>query len=760
MLNGWNNTLGSIGLHVTFVLVIALAAACSDSDDGPGDPADCDPTTDPACSTTDGGSAGDGGADAGGLDGSSTDAGGDGITPDGGGGDTTVGDGGGGDDGGGSDLPAGADSDGDGIPDDVEGNGDADGDGTPNYLDDDSDNDGIPDSDEIAEDTDGDGVPDFLDSDSDGDGFADGEEGDDDPDGDGIPNFRDTDSDGDSLPDDFEGAGDGDGDGIVDFLDTDSDGDGIPDFQEGGNDPDEDGIPNFLDLDSDGDGHSDADEYGQIPGSGLPPVDRDSDRIFDFLDPDSDGDGLADADELGCPESTERTLWDSDDDGYSDLLEVAFGDDPEDAGQACDGDETIEDDVDFFFQLPYLDDTVEGDELDFNTDVRRGDIAFNMDTTGSMFGEISILQGSLTDIIIPGLEARLADVAYAFTQFDDFPCNSYGGGADRPLILRQRVTTDAAATVAGVLALERHGGGDYYESGFEALYQIATGFGRDNPACIPGVEVEPFDAAHGYVEDVADGEIGGVGFREGSVPIIVHMTDAPSHAKGEDSYPYGATRVETFTVMLAIGAKMIGVASGSDARSDLEEMTASQGSVVPTCAWDGFRPLGCAAGQCCTGAGGSGRPPTADGLCPLVYDINSSGTGLDASIIDGIEVLVNFATFDLTTRVRMDEEEFDATGIDTSCFITSVVPIRAEAPDTGCATVPEIADLNGDGVDEHFINVTPGSRLTFFVNPYNPCVEPTDSPQVFTAFIDVVGQGAAVLDTRVVTVLVPPDVKL
>lgn len=46
------------------------------------------------------------------------------------------------------------DSDGDGIPDDVEGDWDADGDGAPNFLDQDSDNDGLPDSAEAGSDGD------------------------------------------------------------------------------------------------------------------------------------------------------------------------------------------------------------------------------------------------------------------------------------------------------------------------------------------------------------------------------------------------------------------------------------------------------------------------------------------------------------------------------------------------------------------------------------------------------------------------------
>ena len=58
--------------------------------------------------------------------------------------------------------PDATDTDGDGIPDDVEGTGDFDGDGIPNYMDEDSDGDGIPDSVEGVKDEDGNGVLDFL----------------------------------------------------------------------------------------------------------------------------------------------------------------------------------------------------------------------------------------------------------------------------------------------------------------------------------------------------------------------------------------------------------------------------------------------------------------------------------------------------------------------------------------------------------------------------------------------------------------------
>jgi hypothetical protein len=72
---------------------------------------------------------------------------------------------------------AGADADGDTIPDDLEGcAADTDKDGIPDFQDPDSDNDGVPDGIEGSADTDGDGARNFQDTDSDNDGVADGDE--------------------------------------------------------------------------------------------------------------------------------------------------------------------------------------------------------------------------------------------------------------------------------------------------------------------------------------------------------------------------------------------------------------------------------------------------------------------------------------------------------------------------------------------------------------------------------------------------------
>ncbi|MCP4979881.1 MAG: hypothetical protein GY935_05230, partial [Gammaproteobacteria bacterium] len=241
--------------------------------------------------------------------------------------------------------PENPDSDGDGIPDDIE-NRDADGDGINDAIDTDSDNDGIDDIIEagpnpsVPVDTDADGLPDINDPDSDADGIPDSLESDEDADGDGIANYLDSDSDADGLPDtvedpintgldtDNDGIDDGydvdqtigidddndgvdddivsldsDGDKAMNFLDIDSDNDGIPDTVEASlnvlDDADSDQINDVFDIDSTlgvttkGRG---VDDKAQLP-------DTDGDSTPDYLDLDSDNDSLLDVSEGGGTDS-------------------------------------------------------------------------------------------------------------------------------------------------------------------------------------------------------------------------------------------------------------------------------------------------------------------------------------------------------------------------------------------------------------------------------------------------------------------------
>jgi len=185
---------------------------------------------------------------------------------------------------------------------------DTDGDGIPNEVDLDDDNDGITDVIEGTDDTDGDGIPDSQDLDSDNDGITDvTESGGSDPDNNGIigTGLVPGDSDGDGLADvvDIDGSNTGtpnidtDGDGIPNTQDLDADNDGLTDVVEsGGTDANNDGIVDGTDPDHDGilsSADQDPTGYGDT-GNTLNPTNTDGNGNPNYLDIDADDDGIVD----------------------------------------------------------------------------------------------------------------------------------------------------------------------------------------------------------------------------------------------------------------------------------------------------------------------------------------------------------------------------------------------------------------------------------------------------------------------------------
>lgn len=594
--------------------------------------------------------------------------------------------------------------------------------------------------------TDADDYPDWLDLDSDGDGLRDADEaGDADPatppvdtDHDGMPDFRDPDSDGDGVPDSAAVGVDGtpidtDGDGISDAIDPDDDGDGITDLVESrppGRDTDHDGVPDRLDTDSDGDGVPDA-----IEGA----IDTDSDGIADAYDLDSDDDGLPDADEdrdgdgvvddCGTPAAppceSSRVIADTDGDGVPDLIESVAGTIPTDAAS------TIPD-GDFYFVLPFGDPPQEG-VFDFSTTLRQADVFFSVDTTGSFGEEIAAIQASIDTLIVPGVVGVIAGAQFGAGRFEDYPRDPFGLPSDLPFELLQSITGDGALLRAAIDALPPAAGGlDTPEAGMEALYQWATGAG------IPELAIDPF----------APGDVGGAGFRTDSLPIVVQITDARSHAPPD----YLAASIASHSrdgavaALGAIGARVIGVRSiENDGNADdpLDELVdlalATRATIPPT------------AGSCATGIDGAPRAPvaTAGGdVCPLVFDVRTDGTGLGDIIVDAIQQLASLGTLDIsavpvgeTTGLR---GEMLPPGTTTADFITAIVP---EPP------APAGATISGDT----FVGVTPGSTVSFRLHAQNDFVPHGPRAQLFQIYIHVLGDAVTLLDVRNVYVIVPRD---
>ena len=531
------------------------------------------------------------------------------------------------------------------------------------------------------------------------------------------------------------GLGNSDGGGVEGCDETDSDGDGIADVREGSTDADGDGIPNDQDDDSDGDGILDIDEAGPTPCS---PLDSDGDGQFDFMDLDSDNDGLTDEREAML--GTDPTNRDTDGDGVTDLGEVdGTGTDPTDAT------DTIAP-GDFFVVLPY-DGPHQDRALRFDTSISIADVFFLVDMTGSMRQERSNLIQGLVGTIIPGIEAAIPDVQFGVGGMDDYPYRSpsgttYGASSDLPFYLLREIGSptadfggwsvsasptachDAIGTIAGapngqpdileaVIGLPCHSGSDAPESYVPALYATATGMGLTWPTGSIPAKTCPM------VLDEEGTRRGYPCFRPGALPIVLLFGDDDFHNGPGGSEPYsfgGPSYVETVAALNGIGARVIGINSGSDIE-DYRAVARDTGTVD-------------AAGN------------------PVVFSISGDGSGLSTAVVDAVVDVVGGTPQDVSTRtanVAGNPDDFDGTR-----FIQSIVPL--EGYNGGMA---------GTGYTSKdattFYGVIPGTDVDFTIDFHNDVRMPPATAEIFRARIFVVGNGVADLDSREVYIVVPPE---
>jgi hypothetical protein len=436
---------------------------------------------------------------------------------------------------------------------------------------------------------------------------------------------------------------------------------------------------------------------------------------------------------------------------------------------------------DFFFILPYQDPNgPQNKPLDFSTTIPALDVFFLMDTTGSMSGEIANLQGALTGTVVPGIQAAVPNSQFGVGALEDFPISPYGsvnarsdcGGnadqaPDQPLKLRQAITSDISSVQAGVNSLANSGspigcGADWPEGSFEAIYQVSTGEGLTGPS--------PTNVPANHTG------VGGVGFRQGTMPIVVAISDADSHGVGEPgqcttgSIPdaYGGavatvahTRQQTKDALNAICARFVGIAAIQPYTADctpqgyMDDLATATGARVPPAAWDvGTRPAGCASNQCCTGQNGAGQATDAQGLCPVVFDVTPTGTGVGTNIATGISLLARFATFNVPTDKQGGTTDINGLPLPaphtTADFIKAVTPVSFVKP----PPPPVLPDPTFDATT--FYNVTPGTKVSFSVNAFNDFVMATGDAQIYRATIRVLAGGCTPLDQRDVLILVPP----
>ncbi len=613
---------------------------------------------------------------------------------------------------------------------------DADGDGTNNYLDEDSDNDDILDRNEAGDgdpltlprDSDGDGTPDYLDLDSDNNCISDRDEkratgdGPVDTDEDGVRDFADPDNDGDGILDvDEIGGGceapDTDGDGVQDYMDLDSDGDGIYDIYEAGNsefdtdpaDTDGDGVPDYLDSDSDGDGISDTVEGG-VTSDGAEPRDTDGDGAYDFADTDSDGDSLSDADEIGVW-NTDPYDPDTDGDRYSDGGEVAAGTDPLDAGSVVDG---------VYVEVP---ERTNIEELfNFTLEIQLGDVAFLIDTTGSMGSTANAMASEFTGIV-SSLSTTIPDAEYGVGTYDDYACCGYGysSSSDKPFYMRQQIT-DSVTQVNNVLntQVQLHFGGDGPESSMEAIYQGASGEGYDmdcNRSYNSTTDVlpflssssDPFGGSGGqhYSSSYTGGGLnGGFGFRDYALPVIVFATDYdlrdPDNGyPGPGGCPQDAGQNDVVAALSDLGGYVIGIQANNYTSTPYNQMVQL------------------------ANASGSYADTDGDGAAddPLAFIWTGSSATFRTTITGAIE--------DLVSSIRFNKVSLDVEG-DEWGFVTGIDP-------------EFVTDIDTAG----------GSQEIEFVLEFRGVVAATTEDQLFRLTLNVIGDDTVLLDTKDIIVLVP-----
>ncbi|MCA9611404.1 MAG: hypothetical protein H6721_31035 [Sandaracinus sp.] len=608
---------------------------------------------------------------------------------------------------------------------------DTDGDGTPDYLDPDSDNDGLLDWFEAGDadvttpprDADGDGVYDFRDQDSDGNGVLDRREGEGDADGDGTADYADYDDDGDRVPDTVELDGrtefplDSDGDTAPDFRDADSDNDFISDGDERPLDaslpvPDVDGddIPDWRDDDTDGDGISDADEAGDRLLD-TPPVDTDEDGIPDFRDVDSDNDGLPDALEIEV--GTNPLDEDSDDDGVSDLIEVAAGTDP------------LDDAVDprtrgdFVFVVPYREPAEPlRDTLEFRTNIQFADAYFLFDITGSMSTEIAAMKSAITSVIDElsctdfgtpcsgDGECASGQVCSASGSCISNPRDSgciaslftgVGTFDGNPGSYRNllRLQGDPAETQRRIPGSANGSGGN--EILFEAVGCVADPLGCSASECVPG-------------------GIGCPSFRGEAKRILIAVTDEPNGC------PSCAVNTATQAGGRLLDEDVLFIGVDADSRAtpevDLKAIAAAANSYNR-----------------------DGEP----------FYVQGDESAVVTVVTDSIrEIALNIDLF-------VDALPQDLPGDDGDA-IQFIDRLEVNLADTEDCTVRPVTDTDGDGFDDAFPNLLPGTPVCWdVVARQNDFVPGASRPQVFVARVVVRGDGS-ILDARRVFFVVPPKI--
>lgn len=689
---------------------------------------------------------------------------------------------------------------------------DSDGDRTPDFRDRDSDGNGILDVVELRGfgeppargwgiapvDTDNDGTPDYADADDDNDTITDRVEVGADPsmppdtDNDGRPDWRDTDSDGDTIADRIEVTSDFDFDGVPNFRDHDSDGDGADDALEA-RDPAA-MVPRV-----------DPNEFPFECPTEVDPSDFSvvrPDARANYVDADSDNDGLGDREERMIGSNVCRP--DSDADGQLDVVEHAYCVQHRRTGCATDSVPSLRA-QDYYLVLPF-DGGPQQRELEFGTSIRVADVFFLFDTTDSMFEVLQAVASTIAQPstgLVDAIRRIIPDAWFGTGHYDDFLSGRFGEGADRPIHpLCTMIGTGAGPTgfgppeclSAGSGSLPYHGvimtnptamigrstgaqvvqtvargtargnGNDRPESTVEALYQLVTNeglFDRSAPSTCatpefighPGCWVKPTVCP--------EGTWGFPCFRAQSLAVVIQFGDASWHNGARDEAPPTTTLHSPYEGITPAPHDIDQMMAAYRRRSARQIHINASATRCESRSWTNHALLGpCFDAR--IAAEGTGSVDF-DGV-PLVFDLPvNAGSGAPPSslvevVTNAVDMLATRVPIDVTTALRSDPA--NPRMLDARQFIKRRTPSCELAPRTsdcwtaraGAAHRTAVARTDASA----FYRVIPGTRVRFTVTFENDLIEgPCRESLLFHAYIDVLGDGVTLLDTRDVFVIVP-----
>jgi hypothetical protein len=275
-------------------------------------------------------------------------------------------------------------------------------------------------------------------------------------------------------------------------------------------------------------------------------------------------------------------------------------------------------------------------------------VAFLLDTTGSMSGTADAM-GSEFGAIVSELSPILPDAQYGFATYDDYAYSPYGSlGEDKPFILRQQITDDISAVQSKLSSIDMHFGADGPESSMEALYQGATGNGYDQSCSgmYDGTtDVLPFLATSGdpfggtagesfSATSPGGGEIGGFGFRNYALPILIYATDnelrdADAGYGTPGGCPLDAGQSDVVDAINSMGGYTIGIMTSSWSSTAITQMNSLASATGSTADTDGDGTADDLLVFTWTGSDAAFRNTVTNAVADLLDSINFSKVSLE-----------------------------------------------------------------------------------------------------------------------------------